>query len=77
MLLSKQIQILVFKLDDNGTFENIGEINQFDSLMWPDKFNGYGSFELWAPITEENSTYLKKGNVLWCGGDNAAMIEIV
>lgn len=77
MLLSKQIQVLVFKLDDNGTFENIGEINQFDSLMWPDKFNGYGSFELWAPITEENSTYLKKGNVLWCGGDNAAMIEIV
>lgn len=77
MLLSKQIQILVFKLDDNGTFENIGEINQFDSLMWPDKFNGYGSFELWAPITEENSVYLKKGNVLWCGGDNAAMIEIV
>lgn len=77
MLLSKQIQILVFKLDDNGTFENIGGINQFDSLMWPDKFNGYGSFELWAPITEENSVYLKKGNVLWCGGDNAAMIEIV
>lgn len=77
MLLSKQIQVLVFKLDDNGTFENIGEINQFDSLMWPDKFNGYGSFELWAPITEENSVYLKKGNILWCGGDNAAMIEIV
>ena len=77
MLLSKQIQVLVFKLDDNGTFENIGEINQFDSLTWPDKFNGYGSFELWAPITEENSVYLKKGNILWCGGDNAAMIEIV
>lgn len=77
MLLSKQIQVLVFKLDDNGTFENIGEINQFDSLMWPDKFNGYGSFELWAPITEENSVYFKKGNILWCGGDNAAMIEIV
>lgn len=45
--------------------------------MWPDKFNGYGSFELWAPITEENSVYFKKGNILWCGGDNAAMIEIV
>lgn len=77
MLLGKQIQIFVFTLDDNGTFDNIGEINQFDSLIWPDKFNGYGSFELWAPITEENSTYIKKGNILWCGGDNAAMIEIV
>ena len=77
MLLRKQIQILVFKIDDSGTFDNIGEINLFDSLVWPDKLNGYASFELWAPITEENSEYLKRGNVLWCGGDNAAVIEIV
>lgn len=76
MLLEKQIQILVFKVDDT-TFENIGEVNQFDSLIWPDKFNGYASFELWAPITEENSEYFKKGNILWCGGDNAAVVEIV
>lgn len=76
MLLEKQIQILVFKVDDN-TFENIGEVNQYDSLIWPDKFNGYASFELWAPITEENSEYFKKGNILWCGGDNAAKVEIV
>ena len=76
MLLEKQIQILVFKIDNN-TFENIGEVNQCSSLIWPDKFNGYASFELWAPITDENSEYFKKGNILWCGGDNAAVIEIV
>ena len=76
MLLEKQIQILVFKVDDN-TFESIGEVNQYNSLIWPDKFNGYASFELWAPITEENSEYFKKGNILWCGGDNAAKVEIV
>lgn len=76
MLLEKQIQILVFKMNDT-TFENIGEVNQYNSLIWPDKFNGYASFELWAPITEENSEFFKKGNILWCGGDNAAIIEIV
>lgn len=76
MLLEKQIQILVFKVNDN-TFENIGEVNQYNSLIWPDKFNGYASFELWAPITDENSEYFKKGNILWCGGNNAAVIEIV
>lgn len=76
MLLEKQIQILVFKVDDS-TFENIGEVNQYDSLIWPDKFNGYANFELWAPITDENSEYFRKGNILWCGGDNAAVIEIV
>lgn len=76
MLLEKQIQILVFKVDDT-TFETIGEVNQYNSLIWPDKFNGYASFELWAPIIEENSEYFKKGNILWCGGNNAAVIEIV
>ena len=76
MLLEKQIQILVFKVDDN-TFENIGVVDRYNSLIWPDKFNGYASFELWAPITEENSEYFKKGNILWCGGDNAAVVEIV
>lgn len=76
MLLEKQIQILVFRVDDT-TFENIGEVNQYNSLIWPDKFNGYASFELWAPITDENSEYFKKGNILWCGGDNAAVVEIV
>lgn len=76
MLLEKQIQILVFEVNDT-TFDNIGEVNQYESLIWPDKFNGSGTFELWAPITDENSQYFKKGNILWCGGDNAAVVEIV
>lgn len=76
MLLEKQIQILVFRID-NDTFEPIGEVNQYDSLIWPDRFAGYANFELWAPITDENSEFFKKGNVIWCGGDNAAVIEIV
>lgn len=77
MLLGKQIQILVFNLDSFGAFDNIGEVNHFDSLIWPDKFNGYAQFELWAPITPENALLIKKGNILWCGGGNAAVIEIV
>lgn len=77
MLLDKQVQIQVFVLDDNGTFDNIGEVNQYESLIWPDKFNGYASFELWAPLTDENAEYFKKGNIIWCGGDNAAVIEVV
>lgn len=76
-MLLKNIEISVFKLDDAGTFDAIGEINQFTSLIWPDKFNGYATFELWAPITPENKTLIKEGNILWCGGDNAAIIEII
>lgn len=77
MLLEKNIVLTVFQVDDNGNFDVIGEVNQYDSLIWPDKYNGYGTFELWAPIVDENAEFFKQGNVLWCGGNNAAIIEIV
>lgn len=75
-MLLKSIELYVFKLD-NETFDAIGEINQFTSLIWPDKFDGYSTFELNAPLTPENKSLIKEGNVLWCGGDNAAVIEII
>lgn len=75
-MLLKDIEIYVYQLD-NDTFDAIGQINQFTSLMWPDKFNGYTTFELNAPLTQENKTLIKKGNIIWCGGDNAAVIEII
>lgn len=76
MFLNKSIQIIVFKVD-NEVFEQLGDISQYTSLIWPDAFNGYANFELWAPITSDNSTLLKQGNVIWTGGENAAVIEIV
>lgn len=75
-MLLKNIDIYVYKID-NETFDAIGQINAYTSLMWPDKYNGYTSFELHVPVTQENSILIKKGNVLWCGDDNAAVIEII
>lgn len=75
-MLLKDIEIHVYKLDNN-TFEAIGQINHFTSLIWPDKFNGYATFELNMPLTNENKFLARKGHVVWCGGDNAAIIEIV
>lgn len=76
-MLLKSLDIYVYKLDDDGTFDSIGQINKYTSLMWPDKFNGYTSFELNAPVTSENKDLIKKGNIIWCGGDNACVIEII
>lgn len=73
----KNIDIYVYKLDDDGTFDSIGQINKYTSLIWPDKYNGYASFELNAPVTTENKNLIKKGNVIWCGGNNACVIEII
>lgn len=75
-MLLKNVDIQIFKIDEE-TFEPIGGINKFTSLMWPDKFCGYETFTLNAPVTPENKILLKKGNFVWCGGDNAALIEIV
>lgn len=75
-MLLKDVEIQIFKIDDD-IFQAIGGINHFTSLMWPDKFNGYATFELNAPVTPENRSLLKKGNFIWCGGDNAAKIEKV
>lgn len=76
MLLDKNISIIVFKLN-NTTFEQIGELGQFTSLIWPDAFSGYANFELWSPINEDNAELIRKGNVLWTGGENAGVIEII
>lgn len=76
-MLLKGLDIYVYKIDDDGTFESIGEINKYTSIMWPDKFNGYASFELNAPVTKENKNLIRQGNIIWCGGNNACVIEII
>ena len=73
-MLLKSTEIQIFKLD-NTSFEPLGQVNVYTSLIWPDKYNGYAQFELNAPVNQENKTLIKKGNVIWCGGDNAALIE--
>lgn len=76
MLLDKKIQITVFQIT-NTIFEQIGDLSKFTSIILPDAFNGYGNFELWAPIIDDNSELLKKDNILWAGGENAYIIEVV
>lgn len=71
------LEVIVFKIDDFGTFEHTGEINEYTSLSWPDKYNGFATFELYAPVTEENQRLIQKGNIVWCRGDNACIIEII
>lgn len=76
-MLLKSLDIYIYKLDNDGAFDALGVINKYTSLIWPSKFNGYSEFELNAPVTPENKTLIKKGNIIWCGGENAAVIEII
>ena len=76
MLLGNYEDIMVFQID-NENFELLGEINQLTSVIWGKNFIGYFDFQINAPITEENKEYLKKGRILWPGGKDAGIIEIV
>lgn len=76
MLLNKDLQITVFKVD-NDVFEQLGDLSQYTSAILPDEFNGCGNFELFAPIMDGNSELLKKGNIIWTGGESGYLIEIV
>lgn len=70
------LSISVF-IVNNIQFNLAGEISDFVSFSWSDKFIGYASFELKAPASATNIGLLRAGNVIWCGGDNAALIEII
>lgn len=76
MLLNRSAEINVFEIS-NSKFEALGEINRYTAISWPEVFDGCGEFELWCPITEENKQLIKVGNVLWCGEENAGVIEII
>ena len=57
-----QNPIIIYELKNSlstiaDNFYAIGELNQFDSAILRRKYCGHGSFEIWAPITDENKAY--------------------
>lgn len=73
----RNVDIYVYRLNDNGAFDSLGVINEYTSLIWPDKFIGHATFELNTPVTPENKDLIKEENIIWCGEDTAAVIEII
>lgn len=69
----KDITISVFEMD-NDKFNVIGQINKYTSLRWIEEYADAGSFELWAPITEENSELFKMDRIVWIEGERTAGI---
>lgn len=67
-------EILVYNV---YTLEICGIINVYKSLTWPEVYNGYGSFQLWAPVTTENASLLKEGNFLYINDGTACIIKYV
>lgn len=69
-----KLELNVFEL---RTLDYLGVINNFTSLSWTARYKGYGEFELWAPVTQENLDLINKNNIIWKGDNSAMLIEIV
>lgn len=69
----KDITISVFELS-NDRFIVVGQVNQYTSIRWIEEYADTGSFELWAPITDENASLFKEDRVVWIEGERTAGI---
>lgn len=59
------------------SLEPLGLVNQFTALNWTNRKFEFGGFELWCPLTPENTELLKEDNLIWIGGEDIGIIETV
>ena len=82
-----QNPIIIYELKNSlstiaDNFYAIGELNQFDSAILRRKYCGHGSFEIWAPITDENKAYFaipanNAQRFLYFGDNVAGFVECI
>lgn len=62
----------VYVLDTN--FNSIAYIDSFESLIWTDRYNHYGDFELYMAMEQRWLEFLKVDNYLWTSDSEHLMI---
>lgn len=62
----------IYVLDKD--FTTIAVIDRFKSLIWTDRYNGYGDFELYTPLDIVVLSYLAIDNYLWIKESEHIMI---
>lgn len=61
-----EISIFVYSVTDEA-ISLIGEVNDASSVLYTKRFKGYGTLEMYVPLTNENVQYCKVGNMLCIG----------
>lgn len=49
----------------NSSFETVGVVDQFESLIWTDRYSVCGDFELYTPVTSEILTTMAVDNFVY------------
>ena len=73
MQLGDSVGVEVFSPD----FTPLGPLERKTALRWLERFKSNGEFELWCPITEQNTALLVKDNIIWLGDESAGKIEYI
>lgn len=58
----------------NTKLEIIAFIDSYTSLIWADRYNGYGDFELYLPVTADTAKVFRRGYYVQRVDSNRAMI---
>ena len=58
----------------NTTFESIAVVDTYESLIWTDRYNAYGDFEIFFAMDTGLLEYLKEDNYLWLKESEHCMI---
>jgi len=61
-----EISIFVYRVTDEA-ISLIGEVNDASSVLYTKRFKGYGTLEMYVPLTNENVQYCKVGNMICIG----------
>lgn len=58
----------------NTNFEPVAIVDTFESMIWTDRYNAYGDFELYLPMDSDMLEYLKEDYYLWIKESDHCMI---
>lgn len=58
----------------NTAFESIAVVDTYESLIWTDRYNAYGDFEIFFAMDTGLLEYLKEDNYLWLKESEHCMI---
>lgn len=58
----------------NADFESIAVIDTYESMIWTDRYNAYGDFEIYFAMDESLLEYIKEDYYLWLKESEHSMI---
>lgn len=58
----------------NADFESIAVIDTYESMIWTDRYNAYGDFEIYFTMDENLLEYIKEDYYLWLKDSEHSMI---